>query len=405
MKSIVSGKKVFEKINELINIVDYRDPFKDHKAKKLTTGSALALLIEAQLNERSTLEDVSENLRANEEWQSFVGLEDIHPSSIYRKLEKLDTRSLHQLAMHFLNDIDKDVSKKPNKKEGNLGPLHLIDGSEFSLSERDRHWAHVQKDRTSVKLHLCYVVNPEKDEKYAKDLVLSTAGFSEKEIARDDLVKDHNATYVFDRGYLWYHLYHSWIKKQIHFVARVQQSIRYQTVEEHPVSQDSFVEHDKTVLLKDAQEDVHYETRLVIYRDKENKRYFVVTNRWDLSAEEVAEIYRTRWQIEIFFKWIKQHFHLVRFYSHKPEAVWAQIYAAIIAYGLVKQIQREEQTNLTDAQVLRKIRHYWYRPWENFREELHRQPNHTSKGRRKKGRPGRPRKHPKLYKQQRMKSI
>gem|GEM_PF-5018889 len=87
-------------------------------------------------------------------------------------------------------------------------------------------------------------------------------------------------------------------------------------------------------------------------------------------------------------------------FNHKPEAVWSQIYIALIAYGLSQLIKEEAQTNQDVWTVLKTMRHYWFYKWEAFVEELNRKPTRPSKGRRKKGKPGRPRKHSRKLKAQ-----
>ncbi|PTY76103.1 hypothetical protein B5V89_19015 [Heyndrickxia sporothermodurans] len=73
----------------------------------------------------------------------------------------------------------------------------------------------------------------------------------------------------------------------------------------------------------------------------------MVTNRWDITAEQVAEIYKQRWQIELFFKWIKQHLKLVKLFNYKPEAVWNQLWLAMIAYALSEIIKIKTRVNKT----------------------------------------------------------
>ena len=134
------------------------------------------------------------------------------------------------------------------------------------------------------------------------------------------------------------------------------------------------------------------------YKDDEGKVYRVVTNRWDISAFEVSEIYRYRWKIELFFKWMKQHLKVVNLHNHKPEAVWNQIYLAMIAYGLSELIRIETQTGKSNWDIVKLLRIYWHDTWERFLSALHRKPSRTSKGRQKKAKRGRPRKHPKKLK-------
>jgi hypothetical protein len=140
--------------------------------------------------------------------------------------------------------------------------------------------------------------------------------------------------------------------------------------------------------------------RLVEYKDEKDRCYRVITNRWDLSAQEISEIYRDRWAVELFFKWMKQHHQLVKLYSSKPEAVWNQIYIGLIAYCLCALVKIQRGTKRSTWVVLRLIRLYMFKQWNEFLDELNRPPTKASKGRRKKGKPGRPRMHPEKPKAQ-----
>ncbi|CAH8246445.1 transposase [Paenibacillus melissococcoides] len=143
---------------------------------------------------------------------------------------------------------------------------------------------------------------------------------------------------------------------------------------------------------------IEVQLRLVEYTDEKNRQYRVLTNVWDKSAAQICEIYRCRWMIELFFKWMKQHMSLVHLYSSHPEAVWNQIFLALIAYGLVMLVRKEADTTQTLWSFLKLLRAYMNKTWDQFLMALHRKPTKHSKGRRKKRRGGRTRKHPKQYK-------
>src|SRR5690606_3783924 len=104
--------------------------------------------------------------------------------------------------------------------------------------------------------------------------------------------------------------------------------------------------------------------------------------------------YKKRWLIELFFKWIKGHLNSLKFFNHKPEAVWNQMYISMIAYALCELIRMETNSKLTNWEILKRLRLSLLLPWDLFEAELHRRPTRTSEGRKKKARRGRPRKHP-----------
>ncbi|SFQ43510.1 IS4 family transposase [Salibacterium halotolerans] len=391
MGNSIPEKTVCEHILSSIQSIDFRDPFHDHGAKKLLTGQALGLLIEAQLRRHESLSDIEENLRARPELRRTLNLETVHGSTIYRKIEALPVSTLQELAMQCLQKLDHQYSGTPSFP--NLGKLHVVDGSEISLPAKAGEWAYCSKEKNAVKIHLRYVVLNE-ETGYPDDLVLSTAAVSDKEGAAD-LIVDKETTYVLDRGYIHYHRYHQWDQQNIAFVARIKKNMKCPVVRYNHPSDDPDAPLDAEVEITDPETGEPFRLRLVAFQDEQHREYRVLTNRWDLTTWEVTEVYRHRWKIELFFKWLKQHLHLVQFYNHKPEAVCLQIYTAIIAYSLMEWMKTQVETKATTWDVLKKIRHYWFLTWRQLIEEFQRKPKRSSKGRRKKGKPGRPRKHPK----------
>jgi|SRR5690625_5032533 len=108
-----------------------------------------------------------------------------------------------------------------------------------------------------------------------------------------------------------------------------------------------------------------------------------MTTRWDLSAEQIMELYRHRWMIEIFFKWVKQHLKLPRIWSTKPQGMCNQIFLALAAYGLALILQLKSRTKKTLWAFLRLMRAYMYKSYNEFLRELNRTKRKTSHGRKK----------------------
>lgn len=394
MGNSISNNLVVHQCLNLLDIKNFRHPFIDTGSKKLFTGRTILLMVEAQLRKHDSLWDISENLKSKKGLQRLTSIDTIHGSSIHRKLEELPTDLLQELSSQIFHLVDKHYKQKISMPK--IGKLHIVDASKITLPDAVGKWAYSSKNENSVKIHLRYVWVDDQAS-YPDKMTLSTGAVSDMDGALE-LIIDRDATYVMDRGYINYHLYNKWLKDSIRFVTRVKANSKLNILEERLVPEQTNIIRDADVEIVDPKSKEPYTLRLVEYKDDQNKMYRVVTNRWDVTAFEISEIYRHRWKIELFFKWIKQHLRVVKLYNHSQEAVWNQIYIAMIAYGLCELVKIQTESKRTTWEILKLLRHYWFDTWENFLKALYREPTKTSKGRRKKGKPGRPRKYPKKYK-------
>ncbi|WP_264175945.1 transposase [Oceanobacillus halotolerans] len=108
-----------------------------------------------------------------------------------------------------------------------------------------------------------------------------------------------------------------------------------------------------------------------------------MTTRWDLPAEQIMDLYRYRWMIETFFKWVKQHLKLVKIWSTKPQGMWNQMFLALAAYGLALILQLQLKSKKKLWPFLRLMRTYMYKPYSEFMEELYQGKSKKSRGRQK----------------------
>src|SRR5690606_25034968 len=111
---------------------------------------------------------------------------------------------------------------------------------------------------------------------------------------------------------------------------------KFAFVKDHDIPQNSKIVRDADVMVSDKKSEETVKLRLVEYRDDQGKKYRVLTNRWDIDAIAVSEIYRKRWQIELFFKWMKQNINTIKLYNYEPAAVWNQIFISLITFCLVE---------------------------------------------------------------------
>jgi hypothetical protein len=385
-------KSVICKCLNLLNVGDYRCLFADYRTRKLTTGKAIQIFVESQLSRRANYEEIAEHLRIAPELQDDR-LTSISASQLSRKLKHLPTDVLQTI---FLRNIAR-IQETTKHKHGipGIGRLRIIDSTMLTLPPIAGRWACWSEEKNAVKIHTQLVV-ADNETVYPGKIVASTAAVSDHEVAAQ-LVVANDAIHVTDRGYIRYELYESWLRQQIWFVARLQARNKVTILKQRTLPEDSPITLDADVAIRwtDKQKQTHeIEARLIEFADEQKRTYRLLTNVQDRSAEEISEIYRHRWLIELFFKWIKQHLRLVKLYSAHPKAVMNQIYLALITYSLVLLIKLDMQTDLRLWQLLKLMRLYAHRSWEEFQQAVFRPPARTSKGRRKKGRRGRPRKHP-----------
>jgi hypothetical protein len=369
-------------------------PVFNHR-RKFTLVKAMKLLVEAQLSQRADLEEISHTLRANAELQQAVGLESIRPSQVVRTLDSLPLEVLQRVWLLLTKQM---MQMYPEQGVPGLGKLHLIDSTSLSLPDFAGKWAYFSKDTNGVKIHLKLVI-ADRDTVYPSQVICSTRGVADPAVALD-LVIDEDAIHVLDRGYRVYHLYKTWLDQGLRFVARVQKNSRTLILLEREVDENTPVLRDADVLVsyKNAENElVQVRLRLVEFTDEKGRLYRVLTNVWDKTAEQICEMYKHRWFIEIFFKWMKQHVSLVHLYSSREKAVWNQIYLALIGYALVLLLRKEADAAQAPWPFLKLLRCYMSQAWERFLQELRRKPEKFSKGRRKTKRKGRPPTKPKKY--------
>lgn len=210
-------------------------------------------------------------------------------------------------------------------------------------------------------MHTCYNLNKEIPEV----IVVSNAKEHDKtKIA--DLVTEQNAIYVFDKGYNDYRQYHKLSKKEIYFVTRLKDNAVYQVDQELALTYspeklfDSKIEiiSDKIVYLGgDHTTKTNVKYRLIKIRDLEDNELIFLTNDFSLASEEVAWLYKKRWEIELFFKWIKQHLKIKRFIGRSLNAVMIQLITAIINFVMLRILEKTTQYTQGLLMLRRKIKY------------------------------------------------
>jgi hypothetical protein len=350
----------------------------DRYAKKLTVGTCIQIFIAAQLNNWSSYLDMETQIRAHEQWRDLFQLSSISGSQLSRKLDLIPTELLQWMFVQGVARIKK-MTASHNSVTQEIGKLRLIDSSGIRLPLNVGDWAKVSKNESGVKMHLRLVVSSP-DTVYPDDVVPTTKNVGDRAVAVD-LVTASDATYVMDRGYDDYKRMDQWIEANIRFVIRIRDRALTTVVEEYPLPESSNIVRDAKVHVGGDFRSMKLPIRLIEFLDDKGRLYRLLTSRWDITAEEIANIYKNRWLIELYFKWIKQHLRLVKLYSYKPQAIWNQIYLSLITSLLVKCVQMKTGTPESPWRVLQLIRTFMYQSWVALMKELFRNPTRQSRGR------------------------
>jgi hypothetical protein len=371
-------------INQLISLlpfsVDHRLSL-DRYAKKLTIAKSIVLFTIALMGKWSSYKDMETKVLDNEYLRQSLDLKEISGSQMSRKLDEIPTEIMQEIFLRLVGDLDKQTVHERGITQ-RIGKLGIIDSTSLKLPFSIGDWARISNTESGVKMHLrLMVASP--DTVYPDQMVPSTRNVDDREVLVE-MVTDADVTYVMDRGYVKYSTMDTWVCNNTQFVIRINEKHRTTIVEEREVTSGSRIRRDAIVLLGGKFRSMKRTVRLIEFVDEKGRLYRVVTSRMDLTAEEIADIYRHRWQIELYFKWMKQHLRLVKLFSYKPQAVWNQLFMALIGHLLVLKLKEQiQQPKKTAWDILRILTNYWEKTWKSFLEAVERKPKRTSKGRQK----------------------
>jgi IS4 transposase len=171
----------------------------------------------------------------------------------------------------------------------------------------------------------------------------------------DELIPEPGAFYVMDRGYVDFQRLHRFVLAEAFFVTRTKAGVQLNRLESRPVDKSTGVRSDHIVWLNTSHSAAHYPDRLrrVSYKDPESGKGLVfLTNNFDLPALTIAQLYKCRWQVELFFKWIKQNLRIKHFFGTSDDAVKTQVWIAVSVYVIAAIIHKQLGLEISLSQLL-----------------------------------------------------
>ena len=300
------------------------------RSDALSRWSQFVALTIGQLGGRRSLRDIEATMRSQGCHRYHLGSQSISRSALGRANERLDYRFYEGL---FQNLYQRCMSKQRSHGFRFKNKLFSLDASLIDVSMKVFPWVNFGRRKSAFKLHLgldhdglipafaCITQGKVSDMTHARQLAL----------AKGSVV-------VFDRGYNCYRWHNSLTEKGVFFVSRIRGNAKYRVLERHTVIGCSGITSDQTIEYTASRKDGDKlrPIRRIGYRDpKTGKHYVFISNQFSWSAKTIADIYKQRWQVELFFKWIKQNLKIKAFLGNTENAVMTQIMSALCIYLLL----------------------------------------------------------------------
>jgi hypothetical protein len=349
----------------------------DRHMKKMTTRQFIELMTTAQMNKEPALRDISNSLNS-EDLKQEINLESISASQISRRLRNLSTEILKMLFKSLVTHFG-CKNGFANIQKG-LGSIYMIDSTTITLCLTKYRWAEFRSTKAGVKAHLRLKFGVDGN---IPDKVVVTPAKPSDRSQMDELVVDETgALNLFDRGYNDYTKFDEYCKKGVLFITRLKSNAVVEVIADNPVDPESAIDQDQIVILGTGDDRMEHSLRLLKTTDTEGNLVMILTNDFARSADEIGDLYRYRWQIELFFKWIKQHLTVKHLYGESPQAVENQIFMALITYCLLMLLKMETGFTGTLLEIQRLVKTCFLEPFDTFLQKLLRE-KRRSKGRRK----------------------
>ena len=339
-----TGKYVFAQVLSLVNRYEFQKCVKryngDYRVRELNCWNQFAQLFFGQLTGRNGLRDICLCLNAHQNSLYHLGIKQgVNQSTLSRANENRDWRIFADFGTYLINlvrplyadssipdiEIDKDV--------------FVLDSTTISVSVILMNWAKGKYSRGAVKMHTLLDLRGS-----IPTFIHVTDGKYHDVNALDEIEIIQNAIYVMDKAYWDFKRLYELNEQKAFFVIRPRENLRFRATESRQVDKSTGLRCDQTIKLLVYKSNKLYPKKLrrVKYYDSDKDLTLVfLTNNFELDALEIALIYKNRWQIEVFFRWVKQNLQIKTLWGHSKNAVKIHLWIAICTYLLVAYLKHQ----------------------------------------------------------------
>jgi hypothetical protein len=338
-----SGQLVFSQLMDFLPMHQFRRCVnKYHGNYRMRSFSCLdqfLCMAFAQLSYRESLRDIESCLRAMHNKLYHIGIRArVSKSTLAYANENRDWRiyaDFAQVLIHIARDLyaDEDFGVELDET------VYALDASTIDLCLSLFPWARFRKTKGAVKLHTLLDLRGN-----IPSFISITEGKVHDVNILDELIPEPGSVYIMDRGYLDFERLYLLHQCMAFFIIRSKRNTQFRRLYSHPIDKTTGLRCDQTIVLTGTTTKKHYpeKIRRVKFFDEEKRRSFsFLSNNFIVPPLVIAELYRCRWQVELFFKWIKQHLRIKAFYGTSENAVKSQIWIAVSVYVLVAIVKKK----------------------------------------------------------------
>lgn len=352
-----TGKTVFSQIMEFLPLHQFRKCVRrykgDYKVQSFSCMDQFLCMAFAQLTFRESLRDIEVCLRSMQSKLYHMGIRGkISRTTLARANENRDWRiyaDFAQVLIHSARDLYSNDDFGLDLKE----TVYALDATIIDLSLSLFPWAQFRTTKGGIKLHtLLDLRGP-----IPSFVEITPAKIHEVNIL-DILIPEPGSFYIMDRGYIDFEKLYRLTQSCAFFIIRAKDNLKGMRIYSHTIDKSTGLRSDQTIRLKNyyASQDYPEYLRRVRFFDSEHSQYYIfLTNNFSLPALTIAQAYKQRWKIELFFKWIKQHLRIKSFLGTSLNAVKTQIWIAISIYVLIAIVKKRlklEYSLYTFLQIL-----------------------------------------------------
>lgn len=340
MQSYISGYEFKKYVSEYDG---------DKGVKTFTTRNLLNLMLYVHIGAKQSLRDIVDSLKTKKNLWYHIGLKSVSRNNLSHALMKRPNEIFEKMFFNLLGKLYSERNPIADKRFKFKMPVKLIDSTTIGLCLSLFDWAKFRKTKGGIKLHVMY----DAKEQIPDFMIFSEAKKHDMYLA-DKLPINANSIYVMDKGYYSYKFFQKINQNKAFFVIRTKTNTQYKIIKRNPKNNKK-IKADWNVRINGSKkEEYSQDLRIVKYYDEEKKKtYAFLTNNFRLSAKTIADVYKSRWDIELFFKWMKQNLKIKTFIGTSENAVKIQIWTAMIVYLLIEYIRFKSRTNYSLLKTFR----------------------------------------------------
>jgi hypothetical protein len=321
----------------------------DYRTRSFKCWNQMACMIFAHIRQEDSLRDIDIALNAHAKKLYHIGIRQCPRSTLADANNRRDYRIYEEFAKLLMHRTRREYAGTPLAVDVD-NAVYALDASTVDLTLSVFPWAKFRKTKGAIKLHAMIDLRGN-----IPAFLTITDGKVHDVKAAPQIPIEREGIYVVDRAYIDFDWLRSIDEISAFFVTRLKKSIKWTRVVSHPVDKSLGLRSDQEILLSSQKSKAKYPKRLrrVSFRDESQNRTLVfLTNNFTFPAETIAALYKARWEIELFFKWIKQNLRVKSFYGTSPNAVKTQIWIAMVVYLILAIIKERYLLQNSLSQLL-----------------------------------------------------